>query len=259
MSVGPLPDPLPDPLQWPEAPASTLGAIVVAAGSSTRMGGIDKAFTPLLGLPLVAHCLDQLETFPPVAQIALVLSQQSLDLGQQLVACRKYTKVSSVCAGGARRQDSVRLGLESLGPCEWVLVHDGARPCLDQPLLERGWDEVRRCGAALAGVPVKDTIKVVSPEQTVQETPTRERLWAAQTPQFFRYDLLQRAHQEYREAGQGPVTDDAAMVEQLGHPVQMFLGSYENLKITTPDDLTIAEALLTRRNSEHSAPGSDLK
>ncbi len=228
---------------------------MVAAGSSTRMGGIDKTFTPLLGMPLIAHCLDRLETFPPVAQIALVLSQQSIGLGEEMVARRNYTKVSSVCAGGARRQDSVRLGLESLGPCDWVLVHDGARPCLDHSLLERGWDAVRRFGAALAGVPVKDTIKVVSPEQIVQETPPREGLWAAQTPQFFRYDLLQRAHQQCRES----VTDDAAMVEQLGHPVHMFLGSYENLKITTRDDLTIAKALLTSRYSEQLTPGSNLK
>ena len=222
----------------------------MAAGSSTRMGGIDKAFAPLLGLPLIAHSLDQLDTFPPVARIALVLSQQSLGLGKELVDSRKYSKVSRVCAGGARRQDSVRHGLESLGPHDWVLVHDGARPCLDHSLLERGWDAVRGCGAALAGVPVKDTIKVVSPEKMVKETPPREGLWAAQTPQFFRYDLLQRAHQQCRE----PVTDDAAMVEQLGHPVQMFLGSYENLKITTPDDLIIAEALLTRRYSEQPTP-----
>ena len=246
---------LPGPLQCPEKTAPALGAIVVAAGSSTRMGGIDKTFTPLLGMPLIAHCLDRLETFPPVAQIALVLSQQSIGLGEEMVARRNYTKVSSVCAGGARRQDSVRLGLESLGPCDWVLVHDGARPCLDHSLLERGWDAVRRFGAALAGVPVKDTIKVVSPEQIVQETPPREGLWAAQTPQFFRYDLLQRAHQQCRES----VTDDAAMVERLGHPVHMFLGSYENLKITTRDDLTIAEALLTSRYSEQLTPGSNLK
>jgi len=246
MSAGPLPG----PLQNPEDTAPTLGVIVVAAGSSTRMGGIDKSFTPLLGMPLIAHCLDQLETFPPVARITLVLSQQSLGLGEELVASRKYLKVFSVCAGGARRQDSVRLGLEALGPCDWVLVHDGARPCLDQALLERGWDAVRHFGAALAGMPVKDTIKVVSPELTVQETPPREGLWAAQTPQFFRFDLLQQAHQQCLES----VTDDAAIVEQLGHPVQMFLGSYENLKITTPDDLTIAEALLTRRYAKQPTP-----
>ena len=223
---------------------------MVAAGSSTRMEGIDKVFAPLLSIPVIAHCLDQLETFPPVARIALVLSQQSIDLGKQMVALRKYFKVSIVCAGGARRQDSVRLGLEALGPCDWVLVHDGARPCLDHPLLERGWDAVRRCGAALAGVPVKDTIKLVAPELTIKGTLPREDLWAAQTPQFFRYDLLRRAHQQCREL----VTDDAAMVEQLDHPVQMFLGSYENLKITTPDDLTIAEALLTRRYSKQPTP-----
>ena len=236
MSAGPLPGSVP-------SPANSLGAIVVAAGSSTRMMGIDKTFASLLGTPLVAYCLDQLETFPPVTQIALVLSQQSLGLGEALVTSRKYAKVVSVCAGGARRQDSVRLGLESLGPCDWVLVHDGARPSLDHPMLQRGWDAVREYGAALAGVPVKDTIKIVSPDQTVADTPPREGLWTAQTPQLFRYDLLRRAHQQCQE----PVTDDAAMVERLGHPVRMFLGSYENLKVTTPEDLTIAEALLTRR------------
>ena len=232
---------------------------MVAAGASTRMAGIGKAFTPLLGIPLIAHCLDRLEAFPPVTKIVLVVSQQCLGSGEELVAWRKYTKVSSVCAGGARRQDSVRQGLDSLGPCDWVLVHDGARPCLDHSLLERGWDSVRRCGAALAGVPVKDTIKVVSPEQIVLETPPRDGLWAAQTPQFFRYDLLQQAHQQAHQQDWESVTDDAAMVEQLGHPVQMFLGSYENLKVTTPDDLTIAEALLTRRYAEQPTSGSNLK
>ena len=255
MSSGPLLG----PVEAPEDGVPTLGAIVVAAGSSTRMAGIDKVFTPLLGMPLIAHCLDQLETFAPVTQIALVLSQPSLALGEELVANRKYTKVSSVCAGGASRQDSVRIGLEALGTCNWVLVHDGARPCLDHALLERGWDAVKGWGAALAGVPVKDTIKVVSPERTVLETPPREALWAAQTPQFFRYGLLQQAHQQARQQDWEPATDDAAMVEKLGHPVQVFMGSYENLKITTPDDLTLAEALLTRRYAENPVPGSGLK
>lgn len=234
------------PFKRPEDSAPSLGAIVVAAGSSSRMEGLDKTFAPLLGIPLIAHCLDQLESFPAIDQIVLVLSQQSLGLGEDLVAQRKYTKVASVCAGGARRQDSVGLGLESLRPCDWVLVHDGARPGLDYQLLQRGWETVREHGAALAGVPVKDTIKVVSAEHTVKETPPREGLWSAQTPQLFRYELLRQAHRQCRV----PVTDDAAMVEQLGHPVHIFLGSYENLKVTTPEDLIVAEALLTRRYSE---------
>jgi 2-C-methyl-D-erythritol 4-phosphate cytidylyltransferase len=134
----------------------------------------------------------------------------------------------------------VRAGLEALSPCSWVVVHDGARPCFDHALLRRGLDAARHTGAAVAGVPVKDTIKVISPDNMVSETPPRDTLWAAQTPQIFRYDLLLEAHRNCHQ----DVTDDAAMVELLGHPVQMFLGSYENLKVTTPEDLTIMEALL---------------
>ena len=217
-----------------------VGAVVVAAGESTRMEGVDKVFTPIHGVPLVAYSLDQLEYFPSVAEIVLVLSPDSLDQGQDLVRHRGYHKVSHVCAGGERRQDSVRCGLEQLASCRWVLVHDGARPCLNQGILERGLTAVEECGAAVAGVPVKDTIKLVSPQGHITETPDRDRLWAAQTPQLFEYDLLWDAHQQCDQ----PVTDDAAMVESLGHPVKMFLGSHENLKVTTPEDLAVAEMFL---------------
>ena len=154
-----------------------------------------------------------------------------------------FTKVSQVTSGGARRQDSVQNGLNTLRPCQWVLVHDGARPCLDQALLERGMSAVRETGAAVAGVPVKDTIKTVSPEYLVTDTPARETLWAAQTPQLFRFDLLLKAHQTFGET----MTDDATMVESLGHPVKMFVGSYENLKVTTPGDLILVEALMNAK------------
>ena len=219
---------------------ATVGAVVVAAGKSTRMKGVAKVFTPILGIPLLAYSLDQLESFPSVAVIVLVLSLESLEQGQDLLRQRGYQKVSRVCAGGERRQDSVRRGLEQLADCRWVIVHDGARPCLDQGILERGLTAVEECGAAVAGVPVKDTIKVVSPQGDITGTPDRDRLWAAQTPQLFEYDLLWDAHQRCTQ----PVTDDAAMVESLGHPVKMFLGSYENLKVTTPEDLAVAETFL---------------
>ena len=217
-----------------------MGAVVAAAGKSSRMAGADKIFTPVHGLPLVAYTLDQLESFPPLSRVALVLDEASVPAGEDLVRSRGYRKVSRVCAGGARRQDSVRRGLESLGPCDWVIVHDGARPCLDHAMLLRGLESAQESGAAVAGVPVKDTIKVVSAQGQVEDTPPRERLWAAQTPQVFRYSLLLDAHRRCAD----PVTDDAAMVEGLGHPVRMFLGSYENLKVTTPGDLVVAEAFL---------------
>jgi len=223
--------------------AVKFGAVVVAAGTSSRMGGIDKIFAPILGLPLVAYALDQLETFPPVTQVALVLDQDSVKRGRELVNQRGYKKVHPVCPGGSRRQDSVLLGIQALEPCDWVVIHDGARPCLDHGTLERGLESAQETGAAVAGVPVKDTIKSVSPQQVVLNTPDRKGLWAAQTPQIFRYDLLLEAHTVCLE----DVTDDAAMVESIGHTVKMFLGSYENLKVTTPEDLATAEVFLQPR------------
>ena len=217
-----------------------VGAVVVAAGNSTRMKGVDKVFTPILGVPLVAYSLDQLESFPHVAEIVLVLSPGSLDQGRHLLRHRGYQKVTHVCGGGERRQDSVRCGLERLANCRWVIIHDGARPCLDQDILQRGLTAVEECGAAVAGVPVKDTIKLVSPQGQITDTPDRDRLWTAQTPQLFEFAMLWDAHQRCTQ----PVTDDGAMVESLGHPVKMFLGSYENLKVTTPEDLAVAETFL---------------
>jgi 2-C-methyl-D-erythritol 4-phosphate cytidylyltransferase len=204
------------------------------------MGGVDKTFVPVLGKPLVVHTLSHFQASPRVREVVLVLAAEEVARGKQLVREHHLSKVSRVCAGGERRQDSVRNGLEALQPCHWVMVHDGARPCLDQQLLERGLEAVQETGAAVAGVPVKDTIKVVSPQRTVLDTPSRATLWAAQTPQIFRYDLLLEAHQKCTQT----VTDDAAMVESLGHPVKMFLGSYENIKVTTPEDLVLVEVLL---------------
>ena len=227
------------------AMGSRVGVIIVAAGSSTRMEGVDKTFAPLQGRPLITHTLDRFEECSSVSEIVLVLAAGSLDYGRSLVHDRGYRKVSQVCAGGARRQDSVRAGLYALEPCRWVMVHDGARPGLDLALLQRGLEAVAASphGAAIAGVPVKDTIKVVDGDGTVTDTPPRETLWAAQTPQIFGYDLLCRAHAQF----QGDATDDAMMVEALGCKVGVFPGSYENLKVTTPEDLMVMEAVLRGR------------
>ncbi len=158
--------------------------------------------------------------------------------------------MTSVCAGGRRRQDSVRFGLDLLTACEWVMVHDGARPCFDDPMLQRGLEAAAEFGSAVAGVPVKDTIKRIAENQMVRETPDRAQLWAAQTPQVFRYRTLLEAHKSYNQ----DVTDDAAMLESLGHPVKMFLGAYENIKVTTADDLLIAEVFLKASYIPTSSP-----
>ena len=224
----------------PDQALLSASAVIVAAGRSSRMGGVDKTFAPMLGAPLIAHTVERFEAHPGITEIALVLATESVAFGEELAASRRWRKVTRVCAGGARRQDSVYNGLLALGICDLVLVHDGARPCVDAGTLERGIRAAAEHGAAVAGTPVKDTIKRVSSDLLVEDTPERASLWAAQTPQVFRYDLLLRAHRQCEEN----VTDDAAMVEGLGHPVRMFEGAYENIKVTTAGDLTIAEAFL---------------
>ena len=205
------------------------------------MGGIDKTFAPLLGVPLIAHTVERFEAHPAIDEIALVLPADAIPRGEELAAARRWRKVRRIGPGGARRQDSVYNGLLALSPCHLVLIHDGARPCLAAAIIDRGIRAAARHGAAIAGMPVKDTIKQVSPDDLlIQNTPPRAQLWAAQTPQIFPYQLLLQAHQQCPN----DVTDDAAMLETLGHPVKMFQGAYENIKVTTPNDLAIAETYL---------------
>ena len=217
-----------------------VGAVIVAAGGSTRMAGADKLFADLGGRPLLARALQSFQDSPLVHRIVLVLSAANLERGRALATEWGVDKLTAVCEGGPRRQDSVRLGLEALGPCDWVLVHDGARPLVSAELIERGLAAARETGAAVPAVPVADTVKLAAPDGTVERTLDRSRLWAAQTPQVFRYDLLLRAHREVA----AEVTDDAAMLEALGLPVRLFEGSATNIKVTTPEDLRLAEALL---------------
>ena len=219
---------------------NSVGVVIVAAGRSSRMGGVDKTFAPLLGAPLIAHTVERFEAHPLIGEIALVLAAESVERGRELVSSRGWRKVTQAVAGGARRQDSVYNGLAALSACDLVMVHDGARPCVDVATLHRGIEAAAKHGAAVAGTPVKDTIKRVSPELLIEETPERARLWAAQTPQVFRHGLLLEAHQRC----EGDFTDDAAMVESLGHPVRMFEGTYENIKVTTAGDLVVAEVFL---------------
>ena len=219
------------------------GAIIVAAGTSQRMGGVDKVLAPLGGKSVLARVIDAFEGCGSVDQIVVVLSKQNLEEGQQLVAEQGWSKVTDVCLGGRRRQDSVLDGLGLLDQCDWVVVHDGARPLVTADLIDQGLEAAKETGAAVAAVPVTDTIKVAGVDRLVQHTPARDDLWAVQTPQVFRFDIIAEA---YRQA-EGEVTDDATLVEQLGYGVKLYMGSYDNIKVTTPDDLILAEAFLQRR------------
>jgi 2-C-methyl-D-erythritol 4-phosphate cytidylyltransferase len=218
----------------------TVGAIIVAAGESQRMKGTDKILAPLAGKPVLAWSIEALQYSSKVDRIVLVNSQKNLEPVQCLVMDRKWTKVAEVCLGGKRRQDSVAAGLKTLGECEWVIIHDGARPLLTEDLLTRGLEAARETGAAVAAVPVTDTIKLAGDNQIVIETPPRQNLWAVQTPQIFRLAIIKEAYQQ----SHADVTDDSMLVEQTGSKVKLFMGSYDNIKITTPHDLAIAEMLI---------------
>ncbi|MCY4559631.1 MAG: 2-C-methyl-D-erythritol 4-phosphate cytidylyltransferase [Chloroflexi bacterium] len=220
-----------------------LGVVVVAAGRSSRMGGTDKTFADILGAPLITHTLRRIAASDVVDRIVLVVAADAVPDVEMMVRDSDIPKIAEVCAGGARRQDSVLAGLVAMGQRQWVAIHDGARPCVSADILERALDEVRGSGAAIAAVPVKDTIKVVGDQQFISGTPDRSTLWAAQTPQAFDYQTLLDAHR----AAEVEYTDDAAMVEAAGHRVTVFWGDYHNLKVTTPEDLDIVSLLLGRR------------
>ena len=221
---------------------SKVGAIIVAAGESRRMGGIDKVFAPLGGKPALARVIDTFQKCRLVNQIIVVVNAQNIERCRKLVAEERWKKVSDICAGGRRRQDSVAAGLERLDNCQWVVIHDGARPLVTKNLIEGGLKAAQETGAAVAAIPVTDTIKLAGDDMFVHQTPSRQNLWAVQTPQVFRLDIIARAYKQAK----GEVTDDASLVEGLGQKVKLYMGSYDNIKITSPHDLAFAEVLLKK-------------
>jgi 2-C-methyl-D-erythritol 4-phosphate cytidylyltransferase len=202
------------------------------------MNGVDKVLAPLAGRPVISYVLAAFDGCPSVDHIVLVVNEKSLE------ACRKLTAGLStpidVCIGGKRRQDSVAAGLKKLDKCDWVIIHDGARPLVTRELIEQGLEEAQETGAAVAAVPVTDTIKTAGDDRIVLQTPSRQNLWAVQTPQVFRLDIITEAYQK----AEGEVTDDAALVERLGYRVKLYMGSYDNIKITTQSDLLVAETII---------------
>ena len=229
------------------------GAVIVAAGRSSRMGGVDKVFASLAGRPLLCHALGVFEAAPEVETIVLVTAADRMDDARRAVAPFRFVKLASICAGGERRQDSVRVGLEQLGHVDVVVIHDAVRPMVTAEMIRVGLIEVAETGAAIAAIPAVDTLKEADSDGNVIRTIPRERLWAVQTPQVFDYELLLEAHLKWRE----DVTDDAMLIEALGRRIKLFLGSPRNIKVTTPDDLVIAEALLAPGDSTLRAAGRD--
>ncbi len=216
-----------------------VGAVIVAAGSSERMGGRDKMSVLLKGKPLLAWSVDVCQGCTMVQQIVIVLRERNMKLGERLVEERAWTK-ASVCLGGPRRQDSVKEGIRQLRDCGWAVIHDGARPFLTPELIWNGVEAASETGAAAAAVPVKDTIKLADDTGLVTATLERGRLWAVQTPQVFAFDVITQAYQELATE----VSDDAAAVERREGKVKLYMGSYRNIKVTTPEDLMLAEVIV---------------
>lgn len=238
-----------------EGMAKKWGVVIVAAGRGARMGTKEsKQYLRLADKPILVHTLELFQRMDLIREIALVVGHEDID------RCRAWTreyglsKVAHVLEGGSERQHSVLRGLRALEGSEWVMVHDGVRPLVSEASVEACCEAALASGASVLAVPVKDTIKQVDEAGVIVATPDRRLLWAIQTPQAFRRELLLKAHEQ--AAAEGFLgTDDAMVVERLGVPVTVAEGEYTNIKITTPEDLPYAEFLLARRGSAGDAGG----
>ena len=220
--------------------------IVVAGGQGVRFGGsVRKQYLRLARRPILWWSLRAFERSPSIGGLVFVLPREELARGSRRVRRWHLEKLIHVVAGGVTRADSVASGLKAVPRSfRWVAVHDAVRPLVTVTLIEKTLREARRHRAAIAALPSKDTVKLATPSGRILRTPPRESVWLAQTPQIFERNLLERAHQRW--TGSHP-TDDAQMVERLGVRIQLVESFPENMKVTVPSDLVLAEALLKER------------
>ncbi len=226
-------------------------AIVLAAGAGRRMEqNIPKQYLLLKGKPLVYYALKAF-TDSSVDEIILVVAPGEIDYcAREIVEKYHIKKVSHIVEGGSERYHSVYQGLKVVGG-DYVLIHDGARAFVTQDIIKRGMDGAKQYKACVTGMPVKDTIKLVDDAGNAMETPPRDRLWMIQTPQCFSYQLVKQAYEALMQLDNITVTDDAMVVETMtSQKVKLIQGSYENIKVTTPEDLLIGESILEQRKNE---------
>ncbi len=230
-------------------------AVIVAAGTAARMQGIDKMLAPLAGVPVVLRTARALAESGRVDSLVIVTRKELV--AEVSALCGGVKKLHAVVPGGASRAESVLAGLQALPEgTELAAVHDGARPLVTVPVIDAAIKEAERCGAAAPALPVHDTIKEAA-QGVILSTPERSRLYAVQTPQVFDAALLKKALRAALDVGI-PLTDDCSAVEAAGEPVHLTQGSEENLKITTPVDLVLAEAILKRRKTMRIGHGYDV-
>ncbi|MBR4808141.1 MAG: 2-C-methyl-D-erythritol 4-phosphate cytidylyltransferase [Lachnospiraceae bacterium] len=223
--------------------------IIVAAGTGSRMkSDRPKQFLEMEGHPLLYYTVKAWqESF--ISEIILVTSGGYLDfVKKDIVEKYGFNKVTKVITGGETRFDSVYQGLLACEDADYVYIHDGARPCVDAGVIERAREGAEEYGACVSAVPVKDTIKVVDKEGFAIDTPERSSLWAMQTPQAFKYDIVRKAYDALADKDRTGITDDAMVVEKSGAcKVKMVMGSYDNVKVTTPVDLRVVENIIKKR------------
>ncbi len=228
-------------------------AIVLAAGSGRRMqSSIPKQYLPLCGRPVLARALDAFEKAEFIGEVILVTSAEDIEYCRENIL-RPYAvkKVKKIVPGGAERYLSVDCGLRALKEYapDYVFIHDGARPLVSKEILFRALEGVRSCEACVVGMPVKDTIKIADEEGFASVTPDRRYVWQIQTPQVFSYPLVRDAYERLIREGISDVTDDAMVIERMtDRKVRLIEGAYTNLKITTPEDLVLAESIINNSN-----------
>jgi 2-C-methyl-D-erythritol 4-phosphate cytidylyltransferase len=233
-------------------------ALVPAAGRGLRMGGsVPKQFLSLGGEPLIVQSLRTLQAASVVDQIVLAVPRADVEYcADEIVSRHRFTKVTKVVAGGAERQDSVRYALAQVpSDTEIVLIHDAVRPFVTLRMIAEVVAAARKEGAAIIALPMRDTVKQVRTDGTIERTVDRTPLWLAQTPQAFRLDWIDVAHKKAHAEGIR-ATDDAFLVEWLGHSVAVVEGSGENIKVTRPEDMVIGEAILASRMKASTMGGT---
>lgn len=221
------------------------GVIIVAAGSGSRMNtNINKQFIKLNDKEIIAHTIEKFYNNKNINDIVIVIKEDEAKFFKKEILDKYRFKNIKIAYGGKERQDSVYSGIKLLDKnCKYVLIHDGARPFVDEDIINRSLDEVKVFKSIVVGVPVKDTIKVVNNNNNVVDTPNRSTLWSVQTPQTFDYNIIKRAYEDaFDNNFYG--TDDAMLVERIGYTIKMIYGSYNNIKVTTPEDIIIGTQII---------------
>lgn len=225
-------------------------AIILAAGQGKRMKTkVQKQFLMLQGKPLLYYSLACFQKSDEIQEIVVVTGKESIDYCRsEIIEKYGFTKVKSIAEGGKERYDSVYAGLEVCSAdTDYVFIHDGARPFVTEDIIKRTKEVAVTYQACIAGMPSKDTVKIIDENNMVSATPERSRVWSVQTPQVFLYSLIKEAHDTARSVSMQGITDDAMVVEQYKNtPVHIVEGAYENIKITTPEDILVAEKILEK-------------